>query len=215
MNKVSLSALSKIEHRTLLKSGVPRNIFGLKPFLLDSAITPFTSEVNELKPKRISTSKQFDDLKKVLLNPFHSAYRLCITGKPNDNMAKMLAAVILNKANIHYVQALKKGGSTRSKILRQRSHPIWHTLTGSFQDELRDKRNEQKPALIVLANITKESSAVKKEKLRDILELYSAVPIVVLVAGSDPVTFFNEDLRHALNYAVLLCKSNVVKEHSI
>jgi len=212
VNKVTLATLSKTEHQTLLKCGVPRNTFSFKTFALDNAITSFTSEVEGLKPKRLSTSIQHEYIEKVLANPFHSPYTMCICGKPNDNLAKMLATFILNKANKHYLQAIHKEQSSRAKALRQRTHPLWHNVTGSFQDDLRDKKHEQRPAMLVMSNITKESSAIKKEKVRDLLEIYSSIPIILVVAGIDPITFFNAHLMHSLNYAVLLCKPNVVKE---
>jgi len=212
VNKVSLASFTKTEHQTLLKCGVPKNIFSFKPYLLDNALTSFTSEVDGLKPKRISANTQGEYLDKIFANPYHSHYVLCIAGKPNDNLAKQLAAVILNRAIQQYIAASRREMSARSKLLRQRTYPIWHNVTGSFQDDLRDKRHEHRPAMLVLANITRESSGVKKEKVRDLIELYSACPIIVVLAGTDPMTFFNEHLLHSLNYAVLVCKPGVIKE---
>lgn len=214
MNKVSLATLSKIEHQQLLKCGVPRNIFSFKPYILDNAITAFTSEVEGIKPKRISTNTQHEYLDKILANPFHNAYLMCICSKPNDNLAKMLAAVVMNKAIKHYLQAIRTENSSRSKLLRQRTLPIWHNVTGSFQDELRD-RKELRPSMIVLSNITKDSSTIKREKIRDLLEIYSSIPRILVVAGGDPVTFFNEQLMYSLNYALLVCKPNILKAHQI
>jgi hypothetical protein len=105
--------------------------------------------------------------------------------------------------------------NARHKYVHNRAMPFWHTLTGNWADEFRDKKIEGRPSLLFLANVHVQSSSTKLEKLRDILEMYSGVPRIVVLAGEDPVTFFNTKMFYGLNHAILLCKPNVVKDHEL
>ena len=73
------------------------------------------------------------------------------------------------------------------------------------------ERTAEKPSLLVLSNVPSNSTNVKLEKLRDILESYSSVPRIVVTTGEDPITFFNQKLFLPLNYACYLTTSLVKK----
>lgn len=53
--------------------------------------------------------------------------------------------------------------------------------------------------LLVMSNLTPNSSAVKLERVRDTLTYYSNIPRIVVVAGEDPVSFFARRLYFKLN----------------
>jgi len=58
--------------------------------------------------------------------------------------------------------------------------------------------------MLVITNVGVDSSQVKLEKLRDILEKYDSIPRIVVVNGVDPVSFFAERVRLPLKYAFYL-----------
>ena len=98
--------MSKLPEKIVLKDndlfnlyphGLPKNI-NTKPFELNNCINAFNSEGDRLSPKRISKSKQIEDLEKVYKNPLHGSYLMCISGYPDDSYAKMLAALLMYRA---------------------------------------------------------------------------------------------------------------------
>lgn len=153
------------------------------------------------KPKTMSSKLQVSAFKNLCARPLDAPYTYCISSSGTDTRAKYVASYLLYRA-------LKVFETQRTHT--NRINPHWHVLTGSYQDELRDKaarvRFGKKPALLVLTNVVSNSSDVKVEKLRDILELHSDVPRVVVITGADPITFFSQRLQYPLNGALYLGK---------
>jgi hypothetical protein len=86
---------------------------------------------------------------------------------------------------------------------QQVSLPYWHFVKGSFEDKLRDHEGTQmrvgNPALIVLDGIADNSTNVKFEIVRDLLEQYSSIPRIVIGAGSDPFMLFFNHIHQPVN----------------
>lgn len=181
----------------LLSRGLPPDILGQRPFDLDPFVTSISSIVDGLKPRKQPKAVQLAAHAEVLAAPFEIPYLYLIASTPNDAKAKCVAAHIMCAATQMQL-ANRIGFETKG-----RQTPLWHTITGSWQDRLRDRQEDQ-PSLLVLSNITSDSTAVKLEKLRDICELYSHVPRIVVLTGTDPITFANTRLMLAANHVLHL-----------
>src|SRR5690606_24699313 len=93
-------------------------------------------------------------------NPLKGNYIACIGSYPSDTRAKVIAANIVDRAI-----NMQQQGAVRGK-----AYPLWHRLYGGYSDTLRDSKELDPCSLLVLSNIGADSSRVKLEKLRDILE---------------------------------------------
>lgn len=175
----------------LLSKGMNRMVLAIKPFLLRPA--SFTSQPEGLKPKLVEAQKQYKWYQRALDNPSEPIC-FCIASEPNDKLAKMAAAFLMQNH-------LKKSGP--------RANPVWHDLLGGFQNRWADS-HETPPTFIVLANVLPTSTNVKLEKLRDILEVRADIPRIVVTSGADPFSFFHQQLKYPLNGCLYL-KSSLVR----
>jgi hypothetical protein len=65
---------------------------------------------------------------------------------------------------------------------------------------------------LIISNINETSTPHKLEKVRDILEKYSECPRIVVMSGSDPLTFFGTKLFYQINAGILLGPPNRITE---
>jgi len=111
--------------------------------------------------------------------PTKVPYLYVIGSKTTDAIAKIAAFCVFKAALAESTQG---------------ASPYWHTILGNYQDQLRDDENYRAytvgtPSLLVLSNIATNSSSVKFDKVRDLLEMYGNIPRIVIVQGEDPLTF--------------------------
>lgn len=167
------------------------------PFSLDDALVRIRPETTwlpeDFNMKAITVKRQVSDLDKLLNNPLHGSYIAAIGSYPSDVRAKLLALNLFNNAIDMQMQ-----GSHRGK-----AYPLWHRLYGNLGDPVRDKEQEH-ISMLVITNVGADSSNIKLEKLRDLLEMYDNIPRIVVVNGTDPVSFFAEKIRKELRYAFYL-----------
>jgi len=189
------------ERMKLLKSrGVDGYAFSQarNPFIVEDALVRIKPQVQWLPDdfvlRSISVKKQINGIDRVLQNPLHGSYTMAIGSYPSDVRAKILAVNFMNRAIDAQI-----GGSHRG-----RAYPLWHRLMGNYQDPLRDSKESEHVSMLVITNVGVDSSQVKLEKLRDILEKYDSIPRIVVVNGVDPVSFFAERVRLPLKYAFYL-----------
>lgn len=181
----------------LLKNrGMNRSVLAQRPF--DFRPVSFTSQVEGLKPKLFTAKRQIDWFEDFLDDPFKPR-NYCLVSAPNDGMAKMLAAFMMQ-------HALARSDS-RTAL------PLWHDLTGGFTNPLLSEGSNKAigASLLVLNNVGATSTQPKLEKLRDVLETYTDMPKVVVATGCDPFAFFTKYLYlpiHALAYMT----TNIVKK---
>lgn len=90
-----------------------------------------------------------------------------LTGHLDDQKALYFAAFLIQ---LH----LKKGGT----------YPVWHTFDSSFKTP-----EFHNPTMLVLSNLTTESSSARIEKCRDIIFKYWNIPKVIVACGIDPIRF--------------------------
>lgn len=181
----------------MVSRGMPRDIMRMHPYNLSEYTVSIESVVDGMKTRKVSKKVQLENFEALLTKPFGRPYIMAVSSSPNDGKAKLLAA--------HFMEAAMKGqlDGAYPKTTRGRELPLWHTLTGSFYDRLRDGARDT-PSMIVLSNITSLSSNVKLEKARDLLEQFNYIPRIVVIAGEDPVTFANTKLLIPINYVLHL-----------
>lgn len=198
-------SLDGIKRNTMLlkQRGMPQDILRSRPFDLYQQTISINSELDGLKPRRIKKQKQIDAFVDLCNNPFGKPSITIIASTPNDLRAKMAAAYLMERA----LKLQLKGNAAHTK---GRELPLWHTINGSFQDKIRDG-SQTRPSMIVIGTMTRDSSNVKGEKLRDLLEHFNNIPRVVVVAGIDPISFANSKLFMAANYVLYLSQAKRVE----
>lgn len=190
------------ERMRLLRSrGIDGYAFSLarNPFVVEDSVVRIEPKAVEWLPencdvKSISVKKQIASLDALLAHPLKGNGITCISSYPSDTRAKLLAANIVDRA----IELQIKGA------VRGKAYPLWHRLYGGFNDPLRDNRELDPCSMLVLTNIGPDSTPQKLEKLRDLLERYDNIPKVVVVNGTDPVTFFAEKMRLPLKHAIFI-----------
>lgn len=165
-----------------------------KPFVFKP--TSFTSSVPGLKPKVVSRESQMQMLEAFLDDPFRPA-TYCVVSAPNDGMAKLLAAYMMQHAVIN----------------RSSGMPVWHDLTQSFKNPLIE--DQVHASLVVLNNVGSTSTPTKIEKCRDILTHYANVPRIVVATGCDPFMFFTQYLFMPMNACAYMTTEQVKRDYEL
>jgi hypothetical protein len=175
---------STLEIRTLALRGVPGNILRERPFNAEERVRNYTSSSDGLKPVTLKSAKMLEYYQSMVKDPVHAPYSACICSDPNDSSAKYMAAQIALEA------------------YRQKVNLTWHTLIGGYKNELLlDKSARRKTELLIISNVPYNSTELKFEKLRDILEVFSDIPRIVVSTGLEPLALFNE-VGLGLNYPI-------------
>lgn len=187
--------------KTLKMQGVDGSAFAVlrRPFLLDDVLVSITPMVPKWLPEdydlpKINVRRQIEACHKLLIDPLRGRPIICIGSMATDDRAKFLAMSFMDEA----INQMKQG-SHRGKLL-----PIWHRVMGGYTDELRDAKERKNISMLIISNVGPDSTPLKIEKVRDLLERYDHIPRIVVVNGTDPVTFFAEKIRMTLQHAFLL-----------
>jgi hypothetical protein len=180
----------------LLNRGMNGSVTRQPPFELKPVT--FTSNIEGLKPRMISRDKQLGVVDAFLEDTFQPR-TIGLYSAPDDGMAKLLAAFLMQHAAIN----------TNSRT----ALPLWHDLTGGFNNPLINEKNAraQGASMLVLNNVGPQSTQPKLEKLRDILETYTEIPKIVVVTGCDPYTFFKRHLFLPIHGLVYMTTAEVKK----
>lgn len=190
-----------VRQRLMKSRGVDGYAFSLarSPFVVEDAVTRISPkgpdwlpEESILKPH--SVTRQIRSLDRMMNNPLNGNYIACIGGHPSDVRAKVIAANIMSRAI-----DLQMDGAAKGKHL-----PLWHRIYGGYSDVLRDAKELEPCSMLILTNVAADSSTIKLEKLRDLLEMYDNIPKIVIVNGSDPITFFASKVRMPLRHAIFV-----------
>lgn len=132
--------------------------------------------------KAFNGSKQWDMYETALNSDFKNNAFYIMTADNYDNIIAQMALTLFVAA---WEQTTK--------------NPYWHVVDGSTKDRIRDDRewrenNVGRPNFLVISGAAVNSTAMKLEKIRDILTLYSGIPRVLLVSGCDPYKYCTEYL---------------------
>ena len=177
--------------KQLLARGMNRLALTIPPFRLKPS--SFTAQVEGLKPRHIDAEQQIKWYRDILEEPFGKPWCFCITSDPNDRMAKMAAAFLMQRA---------------MRISHDRM-PLWHDVMSTFDNPVIND-DFSRPSMLIISNVLPNSTATKFEKLRDILEYHSRIPRIIVSAGEDPFSFFQKHLYYPLSGCLYL-KSGIVK----
>jgi len=163
---------------------IPGAVWRQPPFKWDPK--PFATTSDELNEKFIEPSVQDQSLAQFLKKP-STPMIYGVSGNPDDTKAKLFAAYLMDAHCRRY-------GTD--------ANPWWINLVGGFENKWLDT-DRVRPSMIVLTNLTPQSTNQKLEKARDIIESYPDVPRIVVVAGMDPISFLATRLHipiHGLAY---------------
>jgi hypothetical protein len=167
--------------KTLLSRGVDYNTILRKGTVLDVEKALTKMEPGERMPhKPISVNKQLNAFDSIIENPLRGSYVVGIGSVATDLAAKQVALTIMNSAIRTYLF---------STLYQKRDLPLWHKVYGSWADNLRDSYKDN-PAMLIISNLAENSTNIKFEKTRDLLEKFSDIPRIVIVGGQNPATFF-------------------------
>lgn len=184
----------------LIGRGIPKSFLNFPAFSLQGHTTSFVSETEFTNATSITSSNQVSFVSKIIENPWFAPYIFCVSSMPNDMRAKSLVAFLLSIAIRYQLSARSdKSINLPEKTIRKiklKSLPLFDTFNGF---ESQSVKNHEKPSLIVLSNVTINSTQHRIERLRDTLEHYSDIPRIVCISGCDPLTFFNTKLFMNLN----------------
>lgn len=187
------------KQRVLTLSGVPKGL------LVESEINPSQYlmsyvEGNE-KPVNISKGQQLKTLERIKKAPIDIDCFILYSPQNYLELRRYLVPWFYN--NIAY--------SNQHRLTTQGVLPVWHFLHGMFEDTLIKQLLRQDSnldfdlyePLIVIDGVHTEQGAFKNDKLRDIVNLAGAHPLVILISGNEPIKFFAEKIGlDKLNYVV-------------
>lgn len=183
------------DRKKFLAKGVliPEFVWKARPFVFSPL--PFGVESERLNAKIYGPEVQRKSLESFRENP-HAPCTYGVASAPSDDVAKYFAAYLVQ-------QFILNSPPSKNNI-------IWHHLYANFKNPLIE--NQESPSLLVLTGLTPNSTSLKLEKARDLLEYYSDIPRIVVIAGEDPVTFFATKLYYKLTHIFFLSSSLVKRK---
>lgn len=206
---IKIRPLPDDRKKLLIARGVPGQDLmtdGVPVFDAVDYLVRMEPDVPGVTNKTISAKKQMDKLRTILRNPLRrQPYTIAIGSYPSDARAKYLAHTLFNAAITQYQKDRLRFGA--------RGLPMWHRVWGNYKDALRDAPGKETPSMLFIANIHDESTSLKIEKVRDLLEMYSDIPRVVITGGSAPIDLFQYRLSYPLTAGFYVGPPNLIKEN--
>lgn len=146
----------------------------------------FAVEHEKFDGKLVSETPQKQSLETFIANPGYKGI-FGVAGNPDDQMAKYFAAYLVHQ----HMQTYPSGAVH------------WEVLYGGFENKLLTQPKDG-ISMLVLSNLTVDSTQSKLEKARDLLEYYSNIPRIVVIAGTDPMSFLCGKLYCPVNAMVYI-----------
>ena len=178
-----MSTRIKLPNTDTLRSVVPNYIWRCRPFKFRPP--SFAVESDRLKTRLVDEDVQYKSLENWEANP-STPLLYGVAGAPDDEQALYFAAWLV------YLHMKKRPGAV----------VVWETLTSGFKPTKAETSLEY-PSLLVVTNLTIDSTSHRIEKARDLLTQYQDIPRIVVCAGQDPISFFSTRLYlpiHSLAY---------------
>ncbi len=171
-------------HKGAICNVVPAHVWRTKHFKWNP-IT-FSTESEQLNARFVEPNTQDKSLVMFLTDP-KTPMVYGVSGNPDDSKAKYFAAYLV---------------AAHMKALGPEANVLWAPMYGGFDNPyMRDDRAN--PTMLVLTGLTPNSTGIKLEKARDLLEYFPDIPRVVVIAGMDPLSFLTTRLHvatHGLAY---------------
>ena len=187
----------KVVRTPILKSIIPGSVWRQQPFKYISE--PFGVESERFKERIIDESIQDDSLLRWLSDP-SDAIIYSVSGVPDDSKALYFATYLVEQ-HLNRVH---------------NANVLWETIYGGFSNELLKKDlSIVRPSLLVISNLTPNSSSITLEKVRDILVKFSSIPRIVVSAGEDPISFVSARLHCPVNNIAYFQSSSVKQKISV
>lgn len=179
----------------VLKATVPGSVFRCAPFKYEPRT--FVVESERLNSKIMSHELQTRSLKDWLRDPI-SPLVYSVAGNPDDSKAAYFAAYLVS---IH----MRKLGA--------RANPVWEVLYGGYHDPkvLARSENLGRPTLLVVSNLASNSIGSKIGKAQDLIEQFSSIPIIIVSAGEDPLSFMSARMHKPVQAIAYFSESLVKK----
>lgn len=192
---VALPTRIAVKDSPFIRACVPGFVFRQPPFRWMPA--PFMPKGSNLVEGRVfDASVQDQGLHMWMTDPKQPCV-YCVTGEPSDNRALYFAAFLVG---IH-AASLKRG------------RVYWQPMYGSGRNELLDLEPGS-ASLLVLTNLSPNSTQYKFERAKDIMMRHRDTPIIVVGSGCDPITLMSSHLYapvHAVaHFSEKIIKSQVV-----
>ena len=184
--KIRLKARDRFLQRGI---NVPGYIWQESPF--NFVPMDFAIGGDRLKEKFFDSDVQLKSLERWIEDPMVPIV-YGVGSSPSDQRAKYFAAYL--------VQTFLEQAPANTTVL-------WEMLTGGFDN----KAWTAEPSLIVITGLTPNSTQVRLEKARDLLEKHNNIPRIVVMAGEDPITFFMTRLYYSVN-SIYYHSSSLVKQ---
>lgn len=180
-----------------LREVVPGAVWKQGPFKWDPCT--FACESEKLHEKFIEPRVQNDSLLRFMKEPdLPMIYG--VTGNPDDAKAKLFAAYLVQ---IH------------QQRLGLKANVVWHTMYGGFDNPLLKEYDpidgKAEPSMLVISNLTPNSTGLKLDKTRDLLERFENIPRIVVGAGEDPMSFLTTRLYSQINGLAYFSESLIKK----
>lgn len=191
-----------MEGRGLIRGDM---LFGKRTIDLKKSLHDFEVATPSGSPLKIKAPEQRQYVHRFKSDPFHAFRVMGISSMNSDLTAKNIAVWMFGFAFKHFMTHRKEQRAGCSM-------PLWHRVYGGLGDRLLD--SSDRPAMLVMSNITTLSTNYKLEKVRDLLEKYHDIPRIVVIGGADPVTFFRQRLFYPIDAALLVGgsgKHNIVE----
>lgn len=170
-------------------------------FELEESLVQFKPVIREdIKSSIISVAQQLSSAKKLIADPLSEPTITCVNSYPSDLRAKCFAATVMESAAFDYTDPESKC----------RSKPLWYRMYSDTSYGYIDKIRDQKPSLLILSNVTDDSTPQRIETLRDILTYFDKIPRIVVHSGNNPVEFFSKRLYMQLNHAIRIGPQNKI-----
>lgn len=191
--------------RLLLSRGVDHDAFMSGPSKMDllDVCTKYTISGENVGLRNVSPSKQINDFVSFVDKLLAGNPVICLSSYPTDARAKYAALHLMDLATDKYEVS-------RSRRVKGKSAPLWHRVYGGYGDSIIDRMykgtltDKDYPCFLVISNIPDTSTPIKMEKVRDLLDIYSDIPRVVVTSPTDPFSFMSKRLQYKTSLCLWL-----------
>lgn len=159
----------RVKDRNLLTHEVHGSVWKQGHFVWEPRA--FVIESPRLENKIVEATRQIESYNAFLEHPGRPMTYF-VAGNPDDSKAKYFAAFLA------YHHKMKYG---------HRAEIVWEAVFGGFDNPL--LRKDINPTMLILSNLTENSTNVKIEKARDLIERWPNIPKIVVCSGEDPISF--------------------------